>query len=368
MWRYLSGKKYTVIAVSTIALFVGMILIFQFLTQLSTVTYERVLEVEAGVDSQISEKLQPELDKADYDLRMRRLAHLSVVDKTSVGSSTEMTSLQERWANSNASYPLPGALLPFNRIVAYYGNFYSKGMGVLGEYSEREMLSMLKAEVAKWEAADPDTPVIPAIHYIAVTAQGSAGDDGKYRLRMPDSQIDYALELAKQVDGIVFIDLQVGLSNIRTEAPLLEKYLAMPEVHLAIDPEFYMRAGQAPGEYMGSMDAQDVNWAAEYLAGIVKEHNLPPKILLLHRFTQNMLTNYDDIKLLPEVQMVIDMDGWGEPAKKVNTYARVITPEPVQFTGFKLFYKNDLRAPSTRLMTPKEVLDLTPSPIYIQYQ
>ena len=31
--------------------------------------------------------------------------------------------------------PLPGALLPAHRIVAYYdGNTHSKGMGVLGEY------------------------------------------------------------------------------------------------------------------------------------------------------------------------------------------------------------------------------------------
>ena len=30
-------------------------------------------------------------------------------------------------------YPNPGALLPFHRIVAYYGNFYSTHMGVLGE-------------------------------------------------------------------------------------------------------------------------------------------------------------------------------------------------------------------------------------------
>jgi hypothetical protein len=150
--------------------------------------------------------------------------------------------------------------------------------------------------------------------------------------------------------------------------PLLEKYLAMPQVHLGIDPEFYMRGGRRPGEYMGTMDAADANWAAEYLAKLVRDHGLPPKILVIHRFTEGMLTNYQDIRPLPEVQVVIEMDGWGEPAKKANTYARVITPEPVQFSGFKLFYKNDLRAPSTRLMTPREVLDLMPSPIYVQYQ
>ena len=37
-------------------------------------------------------------------------------------------------------YPLPGAVLPFHRIVAYYGNLYSKRMGILGELPKNEML------------------------------------------------------------------------------------------------------------------------------------------------------------------------------------------------------------------------------------
>jgi len=35
----------------------------------------------------------------------------------------------------------------------------------------------------------------------------------------------------------------------------------------------------------------------------------------------------------------------------------------VQFTGFKLFYKND-----KPMMAPAEVLSLSPVPVYIQYQ
>jgi len=54
-------------------------------------------------------------------------------------------------------YPLTGAILPFNRIIAYYGNLFSKNMGVLGEYPRKEMLNKLKAEVAKWQAADTTT-------------------------------------------------------------------------------------------------------------------------------------------------------------------------------------------------------------------
>jgi hypothetical protein len=241
-------------------------------------------------------------------------------------------------------------------------------MGVLGEYPEDEMLRKLSEEVKRWEAADPETPVIPALHYIAVTAQGNKGEDGKYRVRMPDTEINKVIEMAKKIDGIVFLDLQVGLSDLQTEIPLLEKYLKKTQVHLGIDPEFSMKTGARPGTVIGTYDAEDINFAADYLAKLVKENNLTPKILIIHRFTQKMVTNYQNIKPLPEVQIVMNMDGWGEQAKKINTYQQFIYKEPVQFTGFKLFYKNDVREKNTVLMTPKEVLALRPKPIYIQYQ
>ncbi len=282
--------------------------------------------------------------------------------------------LQKRLANGDKSgrwppkdaYPLPGALLPYNRIVAYYGNFYSKRMGVLGEYPTSQMLKMLKEEVENWEAADSLTPVIPAIHYIAVTAQGSPGEGGKYRLRMPEKEIRKALVLADSIRGIAFLDVQVGLSNVQQELPLLEKYLALPQVHLAIDPEFSMKTGKTPGTVIGTMDASDINYAADLLTDIVRKNNLPPKILVVHRFTGGMITNYKQIRTRPEVQIVIDMDGFGAPPLKMNTYRQFVFREPVQFTGVKLFYKNDRKA--GRMLTCKEVLGLTPAPVYIQYQ
>jgi hypothetical protein len=210
--------------------------------------------------------------------------------------------------------------------------------------------------------------VIPAIDYIATTAQGTPGKEGLYTLRMPDDQVDIALDMAEEIDGIVILELQIGQSTLEKEIPLLEKYWKMPNVHMALDPEFAMKKGQVPGEYIGSMDATDINYAAEYLAELVREYNLPPKVLIVHRFTHNMVTNSQDIRPLPEVQIVIDMDGWGIKEKKLGTYYRVIQPEPVQFTGFKLFYKNDFIEEGSRIMTPEEVLELQPQPSFIQYQ
>jgi len=277
-------------------------------------------------------------------------------------------SASEKWP-VKAAYPLPGAILPFKRIIAYYGNFYSTRMGILGELEPDSMLAHLIVETKKWQEADTTMKVIPALHYIVVSAQGSPGKGGKYRLRMPFTQIDKALELAKKVDGLVFLDIQVGWSTLKEEIPLLEQYLKMPNVHLAVDPEFSMKTQRKPGTIIGTFDAEDINYATDYLADLVKKNNLPPKVLIVHRFTKGMVTNYKDITLKPEVQVVMDMDGWGFPAKKVSSYRLAIINEPVQFSGFKLFYKNDIKTPPWKtIMKPEDVLKLYPKPVYIQYQ
>src|SRR6185312_14730402 len=279
-----------------------------------------------------------------------------------------------RWPVKTA-YPNPGALLPFSRVVAYYGNLYSKEMGVRGEFPPNEMLQELKAECKKWQEADPTIPVLPALHYIAVTAQGYPGKDGKYRARMPSKHIDSILHMAARINAIVFLDIQVGFSNVQAEVPVLEKYLKMPNVHLGIDPEFAMsKSGRKPGTVIGTLDAADANWCISYLTRLVKENNLPPKILIFHRFTKNMLTDARKIHPTPEVQFVLDMDGWGPVSLKTDSYKSYVANFPVEFTGFKLFYKNDTRTPrgvklsETQMMTPRQVLAQKPSPIYIQYQ
>lgn len=293
------------------------------------------------------------LDTLKYDSLMKKIAN---GDKSG------------RWPVKTKEYPLPGAILPFNRIVAFYGNLYSKNMGVLGQYPRKTMLNKLKEEVKNWEKADTATNVVPALHYICVTAQADAGRNGLHNMRMPFSQIDTVISWAKSINALVFLDIQVGFSTVQTELPLLEKYMKMPNVHLGIDPEFSMKEGSVPGKRIGTFDADDINYVTGYLAKLVKKNDLPPKIFVVHRFTKRMVTNYKDIKLRPEVQVVMDMDGWGGPELKKGTYKYFISEEPVQFTGFKLFYKNDIKNEPHRMLTPKEVLSLKPAPVYIQYQ
>ena len=332
---------------------------------------------------------QPALDVDGYNAKLLALANLPPPQQVTTvhwtrnpdgkgRTRTETTTtrfarassgvaLQDLWP-AKAPLPEPGALLPFDRIIAFYGNLYTTKMGVLGEYPAPQMLAMLARTTAQWQAADPTTQAVPALDYIAVAAQASAGSDGKYNLRMPAGQIEKVLGLAQQAHAIVFLDVQVGQSDVRTEVSLLAPFLKLPQVELAIDPEFAMRGGKRPGTVIGTLDAADINWAAQFLAQIVQANHLPPKIFVIHRFTGPMVTRARRIRPLPQVQIVMDMDGFGYPAQKIKTYADFIQSQPVQFTGFKLFYKNDVRRPGSHMLTPEEILKLTPRPSYIQYQ
>ena len=263
--------------------------------------------------------------------------------------------------------PLPGTVVPAKRIVAYYGNPLVKKMGILGELPPDQMLAKLDTEVERWRKADPTTPVQPALHVIGVVAQGSAGRDGMWRARMSDSLIERVYSWAQKKNALLFIDVQVGHSTLQAELPRLAKFLERPDVHLGIDPEFSMKHGEVPGTKIGTFDANDVNYASNLLQELVTKEHLPPKVLVVHRFTRDMLTGYKRIKLDPRVQIVINMDGWGPPSLKRESYRAYIYKYPVEYTGFKIFYKNDTKG-GTRIMSPASVLSLFPKPLYIQYQ
>ena len=276
---------------------------------------------------------------------------------------------KKRWARAQTAVERrPGAILPGCRILAYYGNPLSKRMGALGEFPVDEMLRRLDAEVVRWQKADTTVKVVPALHLIAVVAQGSAGRDGKWRMRMPDTLIEKVSSWAARKDALLFLDIQVGLSTIQAELPRLDKYLERPNVHLGIDPEFSMKDGTPPGKKIGSYDAKDINWTIAHLDSIVSAKGLPPKVLVVHRFTRNMVKNAPQIRPTPNVQFVLHMDGWGGKTLKEDSYRHWVVNEPVQFTGFKLFYFNDQRIKGTRVMTADEVIALEPKPLYIQYQ
>jgi hypothetical protein len=230
------------------------------------------------------------------------------------------------------------------------------------------MMARLERVAAQWTAADPSTPAAPALHLNATVAHGAPGLDGKYRIRHGPDVIEQVIGWAASRGWLVILDIQVGQSTIAAELPRLLPYLARPNVHLALDPEFAMKDGRLPGKYIGTVDAAEVNQALGVLERLVDSLHLPPKVVVVHRFTRDMLTNARSIRVDPQgrVQVVIDMDGFGTPGGKLGIWRQVILRWPVQYTGLKLFTKtrND-----TPMMAPSEVLErFWPAPLYIQYQ
>jgi hypothetical protein len=320
-----------------------------------------VTAVTAAAAAKSSDAARTTAAEAALPKRSRR-------DSVALASMTKPDSLLDRNWPVKMPEPLAGAIFPAHRVVAFYGNPLSKKMGVLGEYPKDEMLRMLDHEVARWAKADPQHPVVPALHLIVTVAQGAPGRAGLYRLQMRDSMVSEVYSWIKARRGLFFVDVQVGKSSVQAELPRLRPFLENPDVHLAIDPEFAMAAsGRVPGSVIGTLDAADVNWAVNFLDEIARAKKLPPKILIVHRFTRKMLTNAPKIRFTPHVQVVMDMDGWGPPWLKFDSYHDYVKAEPVQFTGFKLFFHNDTKK-GDPLLTPAEVLRLHPQPLYIQYQ
>jgi hypothetical protein len=171
------------------------------------------------------------------------------------------------------------------------------------------------------------------------------------------------VEFTQANDLLLIIDIQIGRTSVEKEMAIIEEFLIEPNVHLAIDPEFSMDEGQVPNEDIGGVDAEDINYAQEELARIVEEHNLPPKLLIVHRFTDGMIRDSDEIDEVENVQFILDFDGFGDPASKQSGYGLYANEDSVEYTGIKLFYDQD-----QPLMQPDDVLELDPPPDFVMYQ
>lgn len=249
------------------------------------------------------------------------------------------------------------------RIVAAYGNPLAKGMGILGRLPTQAMLTDIAQRTAAWQKADPTRSHRCALELIAISVQATPGAGGLYRARMGADLIDRVLANARGAGCLLILDVQAGHSTVAAELLYLQPWLAQPDVHLALDPEWALPAGVTPGTRIGTMDGADVNVAVDLLVRLVDDAKLPPKMLIVHRFLASMVTNPDTIHTPPEIRLVVNMDGNGAPAKKVGSYKIAQRGMPTTLTGFKLFTLKE-----HPILQPADLLALTPAPVFINYQ
>ena len=250
------------------------------------------------------------------------------------------------------------------QVVSFYGYPGVPVMGALGAYGPDEVAKRLKALSAEYDALNGPRGVIPAFHLIVAVAQATAQEDGTYLGRLEDDAIEAYVEAARRHRMLLFIDVQIGWSDPLYEVELLERFLVEPFVHLALDPEFATGGlGVAPGELIGSLAAEDVNRVQEYLAGLTREHGLPPKILVLHQFVDYMLLNRDQWDEVPEVELTVDMDGYGWDQDKLTKYDVYALQPASDRAAIKLFFDWD-----TPLLSPERLQALLNPPDLVIYQ
>ena len=258
---------------------------------------------------------------------------------------------------------LPGGgrrIFPDSLVVAFYGAPQADELGELGIGTPASAGKRLLRQAKAYEGAG--RRVLPAMELLATIAHRAPGEDGLYRGRQSDAVIRRYLRAARAVGAILILDVQPGQASMFAEAQYLEKWLREPDVSLALDPEWATPAA-VPGEVIGSMEAREVNAISFWMDELIKQHDLPQKLLVVHRFTDEMIVNESELKPRENVAVTINVDGFGGREIKISKYKAFAQTAPGLFNGFKLFYREDLN-----LLTPRRVLRLKPRPGLVVYE
>jgi hypothetical protein len=263
---------------------------------------------------------------------------------------------------------LPGGgrtILPGRRVVALYGHPGADSLGELGIGTPAQAGRKLLKQARAYRT--PGVRVLPAMELISTLAQNAPQASGTYSARLPHRSIRRYLKAARRVNSMLILDIQPGRGQFGPEIDYVSRYLAEPDVGLALDPEWKVGPTEIPGQVIGSMEASEVNLASAYLSKLVKARKLPQKLLLVHQFTTGGIKNYDQLKRYPGVGLAINIDGFAGPAGKISKYEELTELTPDKAHGFKLFYDEDRRI-GGQLMTARQVLRLNPQPSVVVYE
>lgn len=248
-------------------------------------------------------------------------------------------------------------------FVGLYGAPSGPGLGILGRTNATNTVAIAVEQALAYQALLTDSVVIPFFHMVTTVADPFAGPDGNYNHRMTTDTVQIWIDVAHQFGLASVVDIQTGYSPITTELEYHRYFLEQKDVHLAIDPEFMMPGtGAVPGDKIGHMSAKQLNIAQAWLNKLAMRIG-EQKALIIHQFDPRMFSGKEEIIDYPRVDLVWDSDGFGGPGAKKGDYLLYATEPGFEYGGFKLFYNYD-----TPLMSPAEVLELDPKPVFVVYQ
>jgi hypothetical protein len=283
---------------------------------------------------------------------------------TGFGSAAQLAS---RVAVAQTGVQLPGGgqiLFPGRLLVALYGHPGAPSLGVLGEQGLSASIARARKVATAYRALSK-VPVIPALEIIATVAQARPGWDGAYSYQPAVASLRPWVRRATAAGMYVILDLQPGRASLLAQARSYRSLLQMPDVGLALDPEWKLTAHQVPLHQIGSVSIGEVNSVIRWLAGLTARHRLPQKLLVLHQFRLSMIGDEQQLDTRHEnLAILIHMDGQGTRADKQQTWQAVTgaAPAGVAF-GWKNFYVKD-----HPMMSPQQTIARTPQLSMISYQ
>ncbi len=275
--------------------------------------------------------------------------------------------LAQRVRTTTRAPELPGGghlAFPDRMMVALYGHPQTAALGMLGEQPAAEAVVRATA-LAKQYAALTDTLVVPAFELIATVASVES-QGGSYSSRTSIARLLPWVEAAERAGVYVVLDLQPGRTDFLTQAKAYEELLRRPWVGLALDPEWRLRPDQVHLKQIGSVGIDEVNAVGAWLAGLVRTHDLPPKVLTLHQFNLRMIRERERLDTsIDEIQWLLHADGQGSQGAKQGTWTalRRDLPEGV-WLGWKNFEDED-----QPMLSVKQTMErVDPRPSFVSYQ
>jgi hypothetical protein len=279
-----------------------------------------------------------------------------------VGSRPRVPSATPSFTVAPAPADLPRGgrtVLPGHRVVAYYGEGYPGGIGLLNVNDLDGVAGRIEQQASGYRSYG--RPVLPAMELIATNAVRRPGPDGSYSLKLDDATIDRYLDAARRHRMLLILDFQPGRDEFLPQVERYEKYLTQPDVAIGLDPE-WRTPGSRPYAGTGHTSAAEINAVEYYVAGLVHRGKLPQKLFVVHQFTAQMVPDRERVAVPKELSVVFHMDGVGPPGLKIGGYNSLKQPPPFR-NGFKVFPVLD--KPS---MSPAQVMALRPQPEVVTYQ
>jgi len=285
---------------------------------------------------------------------------LSAVIILALVSGINPQSSQNPQTSPKRETPKTVSLLARNTLFTVYGRAfnYAPILGRLGTYkSIEEMEKDIQPWVQGIDKRNDGKGVIPGIHLIyAMAIPCKPNDDCLLYLEgMVKDIVGTYIQPAAKHGWMVVLDTQVGKSNpVQQVKRIIDKgYLKYENVVVAIDPEFHVHPGrERPGIPIGVIQASQINEVQQMLDDYVRTQNQPKKkILIVHQFGDPnvndgvpfMIQNKKGLKTYDNVDLVIDMDGFGEQAVKVHKYNKITDSNVypiIKYRGIKVFFPN----------------------------